>query len=128
MATDSELRADKVEMIMDDLKKAEYLSRYSKGTVFNAILYEVTDEFMRVILPNMVTGKIYYNPNYHKLGKDGFSLYNTKNFEQFLVGDDIEVCLDKVNIESGEITFTKNKNGEYKYEEEKKGKTKVKTR
>ena len=128
MATDSELRADKVEMIMDDLKKAEYMSRYPKGTVFNAILYEVTDEFMRVILPNMVTGKIYYNPNYHKLGKDGFSLYNTKNNHQFLVGDDIEVCLDKVNIESGEITFTKNKNGEYTYEEEKKGKTKVKTR
>ena len=128
MATDSELRADKVEMIMDDLKKAEYMSRYPKGTVFNAILYEVTDEFMRVILPNMVTGKIYYNPKYHKLGKDGFSLYNTKNFEQFLVGDNIEVCLEKVNIESGEITFTKNKNGEYRYEEEKKGKTKVKSR
>ncbi len=128
MATDSELRADKVEMIMDDLKKAEYMSRYPKGTIFNAILYEVTDEFMRVILPNMVTGKIYYNPKYHKLGKDGFSLYNTKNNEQFLVGDNIEVCLDKVNIESGEITFTKNKNGEYEYEEEKKGKTKVKTR
>jgi len=128
MATDSELRADKVEMIMDDLKKAEYMSRYPKGTIFSGIIYEVTDEFMRVILPNMVTGKIYYNPNYHKLGKDGFSLYNTKNNHQFLVGDDIEVCLDKVNIESGEITFTKNKNGEYEYEEEKKGKTKVKTR
>lgn len=128
IATDSELRADKVEMIMDDLKKAEYMTRYPKGTVFTGIIYEVTEEFMRVILPNMVTGKIYYNPNYHKLGKDGFSLYNTKNNHQFLVGDDIEVCLDKVNIESGEITFTKNKNGEYKYEEEKKGKTKVKTR
>ena len=127
MATDSELRADKVEMIMDDLKKAEYMTRFSKGSVFTGIICEVTDEFIRVILPNMVTGKLYYNPNYHKLGKDGFSLYNTKNNEQFLVGDSIDVALSKVNTLTGEIVFVRDKSQEYKNGEEK-VKKKVKTR
>lgn len=128
IATDSELRADKVEQIMEDLKKAEYMSRYPKGTKFSAIMYEVTDEFVRVLLPNMVSGKIYYNPKYHKLGKDGFSLYNTKNNEQFLVGDTIDVSLCKVNIESGEIVFDKVRSEEYINEEKNTGKKKVKVR
>lgn len=127
MATDSELRADKVELIMDDLKKAEYMTRFPKGSVFSGIICEVTDEFIRVILPNMVTGKLYYNPNYHKLGKDGFSLYNTKNNEQFLVGDSIDVSLNKINTLTGEIVFVRDKSQEYKNGEEK-VKKKVKTR
>lgn len=128
IATDSELRADKVERIMDDLKIAEYMNLVPKGTVYDAIVSEVSEGYIRVLLPNMVSGKVYISTKYYKLGKDGFSAYNPKNNEQILVGDTVSVALSKVNTETGEIIFTMNKNKEYSNEEEKKGKKKVKTR
>lgn len=128
-ATDSELRADKVERIMDDLKIAEYMSLIPKGTIYEAIVSEVSEGYIRVILPNMVCGKVYISTKYYKLGKDGFSAYNPKNNEQILVGDTVSVALSKVNVETAEIIFVMNKNKECCYEEEKKkGKTKIKNR
>lgn len=128
-ATDSELRADKVERIMDDLKIAEYMSLIPKGTVYDAIVSEVSEGYIRVLLPNMVCGKVYISTKYYKLGKDGFSAYNPKTNEQILVGDTVSVVLSKVNVENAEIVFVMNKNKEYSNEEEKKkGKTKIKTR
>ena len=127
MATDSELRADKVERIMDDIKMAEYMNTMPKETIFTALISEVSDCFIRVLLPNMISGKVYLNMKCYKLGKDGFSVYNPKTNEQLLVGDFIEVSLSKVNIETGEIVFEKSKNMENCYEE-KKGKKKVRTR
>lgn len=128
IATDSELRADKVERIMDNIKMAEYMDTLPRETVYDALVSEVDDGYIRVLLPNMASGKIYMSTKYYKLSPSGFSLYNTKNNEQILVGDTIQVSINKVNTENGEIVFVRSKSKEYSYEKEEKGKKKIKTR
>lgn len=127
IATDAELRADKVEREADKIRIAEYMnSKYQVNDKFTGIISSITTNYIEVLLPNMIYGRVYYNNNIWYLSKDSYSLTNI-NDEKLLVGDYINVHLRKVNLDTGEILLGRDKYKEYK-NEEKKGKKKVKSR
>lgn len=131
IATDSELRAIKVERRADDIRKAEYMASMPVGSKFTALIASIEEGSISILLPNMIYGRVYYNSREWSISKDGFSLICNKTGEKLLVGDPLDVHLRKVNVESGEVIFSREKYiKEYKNEEEKekKGKKKVKTR
>lgn len=130
MATQSEQRADKVEETATKIKMAEYMiSNYAKGSKFKGFITYIGKDYLRVLLSDsMIYGIVYYNPKDWTISKDSFSLINNLNGERLLVGDQIDLMLKSVNLDSSEIIFSRQKSKECCYEEEKKGKTKVKTR
>ena len=131
IATDSELRADKVEKEATRLKMAEYMANtYHKGDKFTGHIAGIGEGYIKVLLPNMIYGKIYYGTKDWTISKDGFSLISNHTGEKLLVGDSLNVALRNVDLDSGEVILSRDKYKEYKYEEEKekKGKKKVKTR
>ena len=128
IATDSEIRADKVERMASKIKMAEYMEKcFPKYQRITAFISGIEEGKIKVILPNGIYGKILYNPKEYSISKDGFCLKNNQTNEKLLVGDTIEVSFKRANTETGEIIFIKENNEEYNYEE-KKGKTKTKRR
>lgn len=102
-ATDAELRAIKVERTMENIKKAEYMSNCI-GNTYASYVTEVTESFIRVILPNMIEGIAYINKKEYHLSKDGFSLISN-NGDRILVGDSANVKLIKADKNTGDIVF-----------------------
>lgn len=128
---DSEKRADKVERIMDDINKARYMKNHI-GDKYTGFVSEVGNGYIKVLLPNMVSGKIYISNSNYTLSKDYFSLISNNSDERILVGDLINVTVSKVDTDTGEISFLRE---DKKYKEccsngkkEKKGKKKIKSR
>lgn len=129
IATDSEVRADRVEKQVVKLRMAEYMAEnFNKGDNFIGYISSIGEGYIKVLLPNMVCGKVYYNVKEWTISKDGFTLVNNRSKEHLLVGDQINLILKNIDLDSGEVIFSKEKCKEYNYEEEKKGKTKIKVR
>lgn len=128
--TNSEKRADKVERLMDDIKKAEVMAK-KIGSKYTGIVSEVGCGYIKVLLPNMVSGKVMISGREYELSRDHFSLHSKKTTEKILVGDSINVQVSKVDTNTGDIYFLRQdiKYKECSYEEkEKKGKKKIKSR
>lgn len=125
MATDGELRAIKVERLADELKKAEYMTKFPVGSKFTALISSIEEGYIKIILPNMVYGKVYYNTKDWTASQDGFSLISNHNGERLLVGDPLDVALRKVNTETGDIVFSRQKYIKDNIYEEAKPKKKV---
>lgn len=106
MATDAERRADIVERKITDIRKAEYMERYI-GYEYNALIEEVNTEYIKVLLPNMVEGRIYISKYEYSLSKDGLSLYSNSTSERILVGDSIRVKVVKVDIYTGTVIMNR---------------------
>ena len=126
-ATNSEIKADKIERQAQKYKMSEYMeNNFHKGYKFTALISGIDEGVIRILLPNGIYGKVYYSVKDYTISKDGFCLVNRKNNETFIVGDAIDVHLTKVNVDGGEIIFSRDKFKENSYEEEKKGKKRVK--
>lgn len=127
-ATDCEIKADKIERQAQKYKMAEYMeNNFHKGDKFTALISGIDEGSIRILLPNGIYGKVYYDSKNYSISKDGFCLVNNKTNETFIVGDSMEVHLRKVNTDTGEIIFSRDKFKEHEYEEEK-GKRKVRTK
>lgn len=127
IATDSERRADKVQRIMNDIEKAEYMASFI-GSKWTGIISEVGQNYIKVLLPNMAYGKVYISSSNYKLGNNGFSLLSNDGREKILVGDSINVTLTKVNKDTGEIILIRESTREKKSENVKEIKKKVKVK
>ena len=127
-ATDSELRAIKVERQADDIMKAKYMTNIPIGSKYCALVSSIENNYIKILLPNMIYGKVYYNPKKWTISKDGFSIISNSNGEKILVGDSIDVVLEKINIETGEVFFTRQGYKKDSVYEEKKGKKKIRTK
>ena len=77
------------------------------GYDYDALVSEVSNEYIKVLLPNMIEGKVYISKYEYNLSKDGFSLYSNRTNERILVGDPIRVRLVKVDTYNGEIIFNR---------------------
>lgn len=128
ICTDAELRADKVEMKADDLKKLEYMNTIPVGSKYTGIISKVGKGYIEVLLPNMVYGKVYISAKDYSVSKDGYSLFNNVNGERILVGDQIDVSLLKVDMDKEEILLLRSSYSKENNYEEKKGKKKIKKR
>lgn len=99
------------------------------GFKYKGLVAEVGENYIKVLLPNMVYGIVYINKGSYELSKDKFSLINRNNGKKILVGDSINVMVVKVSIDTGEITLNRESHREKEnVYEEKKCKKKVKTR
>lgn len=125
IATDSELRADKVEMAAVKIKTAEYMSNVPVGTMYNGYVASISSGSIKVLLPNGIYGTVLYSNKDYTIGKDGFSLIHNTTGDRILVGDLMTVSFKMVKLDSNDILFSRV--GDFKYEREK-GKKKVKTR
>lgn len=128
ICTDSESRADKVERKADDLKKLEYMSTIETGSKYTGVVSRVGKGYIEVLLPNMISGKVYVSGKDYSVSKDGYSLFNNINGERILVGDTIDVSLLKVDLDKEEILLLRSSNIKENSYEEKKGKKRVKKR
>ena len=118
MATSAERRADKVEKSTTNIRKAEHMEKYI-GYDFDGLVSEVSNEYIKVLLPNMVEGKVFISKHEYNL-KDGFSLYGINSNERILVGDSIRVRVVKVDTYTGDITFNRESNRNIEYTSSKK--------
>jgi len=129
IATDAEFRSDKVEKEAVRIRMAEYMaSNYKKGDKFTGYIASIGEGYFKVLLPNMVYCKVYYGIKNWTVSKDGFSLTSNLTGERLLVGDSIDVSFKKVNIEEGEVIFSRQHYEKDCVYEEKKGKARVKRR
>ena len=129
ICTDAELKADKIERKAYELKKLEYMSKIPVGKVYkNAIISSVEKDCIYVLIPEInIYGKIYINKNHYQLA-DSFSLINKINSERIIVGDRMDVILNKVDMDKEEILLLRNSYRKEDNYEEKKGKKRVKKR
>lgn len=127
-ATNCEIKADKIERQAVKYKMAEYMeNHFHKGDKFTALISGIEEGQIKILLPNGVYGKVYYDTKNYSISKDGFCLVNKSTNETFIVGDSMEVSLRSTDVDAGEVIFSREKFKEYKNEEEK-GKTKTKKR
>ena len=102
-------------------------THFNKGDKFTALISGIEEGQIKILLPNGVYGKVYYDTKNYSISKDGFCLINNSNKEMLIVGDSLDVHLRKINVDAGEVILSREKFKEYKNEEEK-GKTKTKKR
>lgn len=95
------------------------------GYNYDALVSEVSNEYIKVLLPNMVEGKVFISKYEYNLDKDGFGLYGINSNERVLVGDSIRVKLVKVDTYTGDITFNRESTRNIEYTS---GKKKIKKR
>lgn len=106
LANSAEKRAEKVELMLDDIKKAEYMADFI-GCEYMGIVSEVSTSYIKVVLPNMCEGKILLQNGRYKTSKDKFVLHNVNNGNQIIIGDQINVKLRKVDTVDGKLEFLK---------------------
>ena len=128
ICTDAELRAVKIERKADEIKALEYMNTIPIGSKYTAIVSKVGKGYIKVLLPNMIYGKIYISAKEYSVSKDGYSLFSNINAERILVGDKIEVSLLKVDMDKEELLLLRNSYSKENNYEETKRKKKVKNR
>ena len=106
LANSAERRAEKVEMKLDNIKKAEYMSNFI-GTEYTGVVSEVSTSGVKVLLPNMCEGRALLSKGSYKVSKDKFILFDVNAGTKIIVGDQITVKLTKVDIEKGTLEFIK---------------------
>ena len=124
LSTSAEKRADNVEKELSRIRASEYMKNYI-GYNYDALVSEVSNEYIKVLLPNMVEGKVFISKYEYNLDKDGFGLYGINSNERVLVGDSIRVKLVKVDTYTGDITFNRESTRNIDYTS---GKKKIKKR
>jgi len=75
------------------------------GSKWTGIVSEVGVNYIKVLLPNMVSGKVHIYSKDYTLSKDNFSLISNKNDERILVGDTINIEVSGIDIQEGIVTF-----------------------
>lgn len=124
LSTSAEKRADNVEKELSRIRASEYMKNYI-GYNYDALVSEISNEYIKVLLPNMVEGKVFISKYEYNLDKDGFGLYGINSNERVLVGDSIRVKLVKVDTYTGDITFNRESTRNIEYTS---GKKKIKKR
>ena len=127
IANEAEQRAEKAEKALDDIKMAEYMRQFI-GCEYTGVVSEVSNSYIKVLLPNMCEGKIKLYDKQYRLSKSGFTLLNSETGENIIVGDQIDVKLKRVNTSTGEIELLNSKENKKYEKESSKAKKKVKNR
>ena len=92
-----ERKAIALEREVEDIKKAQYMKNFI-GCVFDGIISGILDFGVFVKLDNTVEGLLRYESMYY--------LNYPNQAKVFKIGQVIKVCVDSVNIDSGEVNFT----------------------
>ena len=106
-SSEMERLAEEAEREVDDLKKAEYMSKRI-GEVHNGIISSVTAFGLFVELPNTVEGLVHISTlldDYYVYDERGLRLIGEKTKKMYRLGDEVKIKVDKVDLDSYEIYF-----------------------
>ncbi|MFK5883288.1 MAG: ribonuclease R, partial [Candidatus Izemoplasma sp.] len=96
-----------LEREVDDMKKAEYISKHI-NEVFDGIISSVTSFGVYVSLANTVEGLVHItalDDDYYIFDEDLLLLTGQRRKKTYRIGDNVKVKVLKANIEAGEIDF-----------------------
>jgi ribonuclease R len=106
-SSDTERLAQDAEREVDDLKKAEYMSKRI-GEEYDGIVSSVTNFGMFVELPNTVEGLIHISTledDYYLYDEKHLSLMGEKTRNIYKLGDEVKIRVLKVDMFAHEIYF-----------------------
>lgn len=106
-SSERERVAQEAEREVDDLKKAEYMSERI-GEVYSGIISSVTNFGMFVELPNTVEGLVHISEledDFYHYDDRHMALIGERTKNIYKLGDEVEVIVDRVDIDAHEIYF-----------------------
>ncbi len=106
-SSDMERLAQEAEREVDDLKKAEYMSTRI-GEKFNGIISSVTNFGMFVEIPNTIEGLVHISTledDYYVYDEKYLSLMGERTRNIYKLGDEVRICVSKVDLAAHEIYF-----------------------
>jgi ribonuclease R len=99
--------AQEAEREVDDLKKAEYMSKRI-GEEFNGIISSVTNFGMFVEIPNTIEGLVHISTledDYYVYDEKHLSLIGERTRNIYKLGDEVRINVSKVDLDAHEIYF-----------------------
>ena len=106
-SSERERVAQEAEREVDDLKKAEYMSKRI-GEVYSGIISSVTNFGMFVELPNTVEGLVHISEledDFYHYDDRHMALIGERTKNVYKLGDEVKVIVDRVDIDAHEIYF-----------------------
>lgn len=106
-SSDMERLAQEAEREVDDLKKAEYMSKRI-GEEFNGIISSVTNFGMFVEIPNTIEGLVHISTledDYYVYDEKHLSLIGERTRNIYKLGDEVRINVSKVDLDAHEIYF-----------------------
>lgn len=106
-SSERERVAQEAEREVDDLKKAEYMSERI-GEVYSGIISSVTNFGMFVELPNTVEGLVHISEledDFYHYDDRHMALIGERTKNIYKLGDEVEIIVDRVDIDAHEIYF-----------------------
>lgn len=107
IASKQERKAEEVERIVDDLRKAQYMENFI-GEKYEGIITSVTNFGMFIELDNSVEGLVRVNEltdDFYVHDKENYRLIGEKTNKQYRIGDKVEIKVAGVNTGTREIDF-----------------------
>lgn len=106
--SESEIKATEAERKVDDIKKAQYMSRHT-GDKFEGIVSGVTGSAIFVELPNTVEGVVPLSEipdDYYEVIENLHCIVGRRTGRKISLGDPVRVVLNSADAETGRIEFS----------------------
>lgn len=107
-SSDREKRAIEAERMVDDIKKAEYISRYI-GETFDGVVSGVTGSALFVELPNTVEGVVPLKTmrgDYYEYNREMYCVIGERTREKISLGDSAKICVERVDVDTARVEFS----------------------
>lgn len=107
ISSNQERKAEEVERIVDDLRKAQYMEKFI-GEKYEGIITSVTNFGMFVELENSVEGLVRVSDltdDFYVHDKDNYRLLGERTNKQYRIGDKVRIKVAGVNTGNREISF-----------------------
>ncbi len=104
--SDTEQKAENAERDVEDLKMAEYMEQHI-GECFEGMISSITNFGMFIQLENTVEGLIHLKnmDGFYEFHEEDYSLRKRDGDTVYRLGDIVNICVDKVDIERKQIDF-----------------------
>ncbi len=102
-----EIKAEEAERDLVDIKKCQYMQQFV-GQEFTARISSVMSFGFFVELPNTVEGLVHISTisdDYYEFNDRNYTLYGTHTGRRYSIGDEVQVILVKVDVDSVKIDF-----------------------
>lgn len=103
----TERRAEEAEREVEDMKKAQYMSKFI-GDEFEGIISSLTNFGMFIQLENTIEGLVHFNnmlDDYYDFDEENYYIIGERTKKQYKLGDQVKVKVIDANIAKRNIDF-----------------------
>lgn len=103
----TEKRAEEAEREVEDMKKAQYMSKFI-GDEFEGIISSLTNFGMFIQLENTIEGLVHFNnmlDDYYDFDEENYYIIGERTKKQYKLGDQVKVKVIDANIAKRNIDF-----------------------